>query len=634
MKIYPLILLALLVSVTAQAQKNTNPERARLLKSTLKDKDTKIVAVRNISSYAFAVEGESLSVVNDNTIDLISLAGNLNYVKHVFYNDNIKIEDEGLKYTTGKSIKKESSCGHYEVEDVFYSDAKVCSYKFNFLYEGTEISFSSRTRFTDPRYFTRIFFHDNEPAAAREITIAVPGQVEVDLVEKNFDGYDIKKTVTQRDGKTFYNYKVTNLQDMKSEPNSLGALYYYPHLVVLTKKFKTASGEKTVLAKVDDLYKWYHGLVEQVTNDPAPFKEQVQKLTASAKTPEEKIKAIYYWVQDNIKYIAFEDGLAGFRPEAAQTVYANRYGDCKGMANLTKEMLKVAGFDARLTWIGTNRIPYTYDLPSLGVDNHMICTVMTGDKQYILDSTEKYIALGKNAERIQGKEMLIENGDGFIRKKVPVSDFSANLVSRSETITLTGGALSGKGELTMNGEAKKNILYFSTNVKQEDQKKVFDNLAVIDYSNTDKVEITNTPPVDREKPLEVQYSFSLANKVSQFGNDLYVDLDWNKTFQDMVIEDSRVSDYYFNRKVKLKTLKKLKLPTGYKVTHLPAGMSKKHSDFAIEVSFKQVGNEVVYTNEITVNQGLIRKQHFSEWNNYIKELKEVYNDQLVLTKAK
>src|SRR5687768_9406206 len=137
MKIYPLILLALLGSATVQAQKNTNAERARSLKSTVKDKSTKIVAVRSISSYAFAVEGESLSVVNDNTIDLISLEGNLNYVKHVFYNDNVKIEDEGLKYTNGKSIKKESRCGHYEVEDVFYSDAKVCSYKFNFLYEGT-----------------------------------------------------------------------------------------------------------------------------------------------------------------------------------------------------------------------------------------------------------------------------------------------------------------------------------------------------------------------------------------------------------------------------------------------------------------------------------------------------------------
>src|SRR5690606_29442469 len=112
-------------------------------------------------------------------------------------------------------------------------------------------------------------------------------------------------------------------------------------------------------------------------------KADVLKLTESAKTSEEKIKSIYYWVQDNIKYIAFEDGISGFRPDAAQNVLVNRYGDCKGMANLTKEMLKVAGFDARLAWIGTNRIPYTYELPSLAVDNHMICVVYAEGREFI-----------------------------------------------------------------------------------------------------------------------------------------------------------------------------------------------------------------------------------------------------------
>lgn len=79
----------------------------------------------------------------------------------------------------------------------------------------------------------------------------------------------------------------------------------------------------------------------------------------------EKIEAVFYWVQDNIRYIAFENGIMGFKPEAASKVYQNRYGDCKGMANLLKEMLKICGYDARLTWIGTNDIPYDYKTASL-----------------------------------------------------------------------------------------------------------------------------------------------------------------------------------------------------------------------------------------------------------------------------
>jgi hypothetical protein len=244
------------------------------------------------------------------------------------------------------------------------------------------------------------------------------------------------------------------------------------------------------------------------------------------------------------------------------------------------------------------------------------------------------MAIGKNAERIQGKEMLIENGTGYIRKQVPVSDFNANLISRQETLTVQGEALSGEGELTMHGEARKNILYLSTHVKQEDQGKVFDRLAVAEYANSDKVEVTNTPPVDREKPLEVKYSFSLGNKVSSFDNDLYIELDWHKSFQDLTMEDTRVSDYYFDRKVKQRTSKKLKVPAGYSVSHLPKGMSKKHNDFTFEITFRVVNNEVIYSNEITVKDGLIKKADFPEWNKCIKELKDIYNDQLVLTKSK
>jgi hypothetical protein len=634
-KIIPLAGCALLLSAPApcQSQKNANPERVSSLKPLPWTKDAKVVATENFSDYTFEVNGDQLTVLNEEHLNLISMEGNVDYSKNIFYNDHLKIKENELKYASGKSVKKETYCGNYEVESVFYSDAKVCSYRFNILYSGTEVLFNSTSVYDDPKYLTRVFFHDDEPTALRQITFTVPSGVSVELVEKNFKGFDITKTVKQEKGNSIYKYVAKNLGHLKSESNSLGAMHHYPHLVVVTKQYTTSSGTKKVISSVDDLYRWYSGLVKEVKNDGSPMKQEVVRLTASAKTPEDKIKAIYYWVQDNIKYIAFEDGIAGFKPEAAQNVYNNRYGDCKGMANLTKEMLKLAGFDARLTWIGTNRIPYTYDLPSLSVDNHMICTLSLGDKLYILDSTEKYIALGKNAERIQGKEMLIENGDKFIRNKVPVSDFNANSVARNEVISLEGETLKGQGKLTLNGEAKKNILYYSTNVKKEDHSKIFDNLAVAEYSNTDKVEVINTPPVDREKPLEIDYSYALTNKVSKFGKDVYITMDWNKTYQDMEIDADRVSDYYFSRKVKMKVSKKLKIPTGYKVTYLPVRMSRKHPDFSFEVSYQQVGNDIVYANEITVPQGLVKKENFPIWNDYIKELKKMYDEQLVLTKT-
>ncbi len=194
------------------------------------------------------------------------------------------------------------------------------------------------------------------------------------------------------------------LKAFKSESNSLGRLYNDPHIIVATKDYTIDGGSKKVIASVDDLYGWYFSLVKQVQNDQAPFADEVKRLTATAKTPEEKIRAIYYWVQDNIKYIAFEDGIADSDRKQLTRVYTNRFGDCKGMANLTKEMLKVAGFDARLTWIGTNRIPYTHDSAfTRRRQPYDLHRQLDDGKQYVLDPTEKYIALGKYGERDSGK---------------------------------------------------------------------------------------------------------------------------------------------------------------------------------------------------------------------------------------
>jgi transglutaminase-like putative cysteine protease len=630
-----ILVAALLYSVTQVfAQKTGNPEKAKVLKAMQANKKAKIVSSHYQSAYSFEPSSDKIYVVSNEVMDLISLEGNLDYARPVFYNENLILGDTEIEYTSGKNIPFANSCGNYEVDDVFYSDAKVCNYKFKFLYEGTEISFTSKTKYTDPKYLTKVFFHDDLPVQKREIAFTIPKTVSVDLIERNFEGYDITKSVSETGSVKTYKYSINNLKAMQPETNSLGFLYYYPHILVITKEYMTNSGKQKGIASVADLYKWYSTLVKDVKNDSKSFDEEVKRLTAAAKTQEEKIKAIYYWVQDNIKYIAFEDGIAGFKPEAAQNVYNNRYGDCKGMANLTKAMLKSAGFDARLTWIGTNRIPYTYEVPTLAVDNHMICTLSMPGQFYILDPTEKFIALGKNAERIQGKEMLIEDGESYIIRKVPVSDYNANLFSRTETVTLDGKTLKGEGEVNFNGESKTQILNLSSYAKIEDKKKFFYALSVPNFSNTDVVELQQLPELDREKPLDIKYTFSLNNKVSNFGDDVYVDLDWNKSFSDLKMEDDRETDYYFHRKLKQKTNKKFKVPAGYKVTHVPDSFEKIHKDFAFKVTFKQVGNEVVYSNEITVTDGIVRKGTFADWNGMIAQLKEIYNDSIVLTKQK
>lgn len=624
------VLLLILLSIPSTSFSQKNTAQAIALQEVFKD--DKVIASSQQTIFSFQIQGEDLAVREEEEIQMMALQPNVSGSREIFYHDQKEIES--AKFTSGNARASARTCGNYEVEDIFYSDARFCSYPYRFSYSGDEITFKSDLRYSDARYFTKVIFHDELAVQQRTITVKVPTDVNVELIEKNFDGFGISKTVSLQSNVKVITYTAQNLKALKSEANSLGILYYFPHIVVVTKDFSAKGGRKKVIGSPGDLYDWYSSIAGQVENNPDALAADVQRLIADAKTPEDKIKNIYYWVQDNIKYIAFEDGISGFKPEAAQNVLTNRYGDCKGMANLTKVMLKTAGFDARLAWIGTNRIPYTHELPSLAVDNHMICVVYVGDKEYILDATEKFIALGEHGERIQGKDMMIESGDKFIIRKVPVLNADQNLVVRKEEISLDGEVLKGKGQISVQGEARRDILYVSTNIKQENQKKLFDYLAVSDYSNSDEVRVVNTPEVDRDKQLQMEYTYSLENKVTAFDKDLYIAIDWDKKFENMKMDSARMSDYYFHRKIKDRVVKSFRIPAGYKVTHLPSTVRKTHNDFSFEVAYEQKNGILTYTNEIVVTKGVVRKGDFQTWNQFIKELTESYHDQIVLTKIK
>ena len=74
---------------------------------------------------------------------------------------------------------------------------------------------------------------------------------------------------------------------------------------------------------VEGLYSWYYSLVENINKeetDPALIK-LVEELTKGKESDIEKVKAIYYWTQQNIKYIAFEYALGGFIPREANEVF-------------------------------------------------------------------------------------------------------------------------------------------------------------------------------------------------------------------------------------------------------------------------------------------------------------------------
>ncbi|MTI29282.1 transglutaminase domain-containing protein, partial [Xanthovirga aplysinae] len=247
-----------------------------------------------------------------------------------------------------------------------------------------------------------------------------------------------------------YSWNSKHVPKIELEENSPSLSYYAPHIIYYITEAKNNEINQNYLGEVEDLYAWYATFTQNLgKNKGKNLQNVVNQLTEGVVEEEEKVKRIYYWVQDHIKYIAFEEGMRGFIPHEANLVLEKKYGDCKDMANIIHQMLKIAGVESYLTWVGSREKPYDYTtIATPIVDDHMI-TVWKNLKGEVvfLDATSKYTPFGFPSSMIQGKQALVGiSKEDFEVVRIPIITKNENLVADSSFLRLVGDELVGEGK--------------------------------------------------------------------------------------------------------------------------------------------------------------------------------------------
>jgi transglutaminase-like putative cysteine protease len=622
----------------AWAQKGIDPttddiQKAIKIRELYSKDDVAILESNENVNFGINKKDAKVFVTTSNKEVLMNINHRADIRKYEFYDSESKIENFNLKYRNEKTAKFSINDEFYKDDDYFYNDARVKYITFDFPVQGYSYIYEMGKKYEDVKYFTSIYFNDEFPVLKKVVNVVVPTWLNVELKEFNFEGNSIQKTksVDAANKTTTYTYTLNNIPALYKDESAPGRSYIYPHILVLAKSFKDEGKEVTLFNSAADLYKWYKSLIDSMKDDPSVFKDKVAELTSKAKTDEEKIKNIYYWVQDNIRYIAFEDGIAGFKPDESNNVFQKRYGDCKGMANLIKQMLKSAGFDARLAWIGTKHIAYDYSTPSLSVDNHMICALYYKGKKYFLDGTEKYNSLGQYAERIQNKEVMVENGNAFVIEKIQNSPSETNKEIFTATIAIVNGKLKGTCSEIYSGESSSQFLYLYNNLKNDKKKDALESYLSKKNKNILVENITTSDLNNRDQQLKVNYAITIDNKVSDFDNELYVDLEYMNEFKNFELKD-RKTDYEFDYKTNYESNITLAIPDGYAVAKLPENLSIQEDNFTIAVTFQQIKNEIICKKTFVFKNAIIKFKELEKWNAFNKSLNTIYKQQIAFAK--
>jgi len=585
-----------------------------------------------ISTETFSFErsksGHQLFIVEQEMKETLIAEKNTTYYNALFFDNESEIK-KAKASENKRAISISTSTNPYESEGIFHSDAKMYTISFP-LKKSVPANLETITHYKDAKYLPPAYFHTYYPTEKKVIVVNVPKWLEVEVKEFNFDKAEVTKRISKEKNMTVYEFEMTDLEARKNESSSVGPSYDMPHIMILCKAVEESGKKKRLLASVDDLYGWYHSLVKQVENDRDALRPTVEKLIAPYNDDQAKIESIYYWVQDNIRYIAFEDGIAGFKPAPAHEVFDKRYGDCKGMSNLLKEMLHIAGYDARLTWLGTRRLAYDYSTPSLSVDNHMICTLIKDGEKVFLDPTETYNPYGEFAYRIQGQQVMIENDASYELADIPESGPEQNKTIKKITLQLDETTLKGHADYEYHGEAKVELhnAYHNTEKDRKDES-LKDYLSWRD-KNRRVSNITSANFDDRKKPLRIKHDFEWDNQVIEVGGEQYVSIDYQAVFSRGEMEADRKSDYAFGYNFMDIFETTFQLPAGYTVSYLPENVDVSHPDFDIKLTFTQHPDRIEYRKEIAIKNGIVHKADFEEWNTAIQALKAAYDDRIIL----
>ena len=73
---------------------------------------------------------------------------------------------------------------------------------------------------------------------------------------------------------------------------------------------------------------------------PENVKQDVHRIADGLSTKEEKVNALYNYMQQNTHYVGIQLGIGGWQPFEARYVAEKKYGDCKALSNYMVSLLK------------------------------------------------------------------------------------------------------------------------------------------------------------------------------------------------------------------------------------------------------------------------------------------------------
>jgi len=486
-------------------------------------------------------------------------------------------------------------------------------------------------------YINKVWTYSNSiqsiyPILYKEIIITAPKSLplaNIDLQNSPKNGIFYSKT--EENDTLTYKWKLNDIPRFFPEQN-MPAILGIPLLFVST------------IPNWEFISKWYWSNCESHMNSVnQAMKDKVKELIEGKKNDEEKIKALYYWVAINIRYLQSDH----LKNPPFDYVYDASYifdmqeGVCRNKALLLASMLRLAGFNAYPTLVSAegrlnSKVPLLYF-------DHAIVAIekQTGDYT-LLDPTMGDRSKEIYPEWLANDSYLVAKPEGDILRVVDSRSAIDNLTLVNINAELTeAGALDANIEIIPQGVNAANWRLALSSISNSERNSVISEFIIDQIPSTEikKIEILPRNIMDLSVPLSINVKIihrsaiiNNGSKISfffipSFGYSFNYNLYNNQQFN---LFQRRFPLIFYSTSGYRESIN-IKLMGNIKVLELPENKKIESRIFDFVQNSLQTNNEITITRELLNNEMELSPEEYLEVRKRLAETQNLYKQNILLT---
>ena len=428
-----------------------------------------------------------------------------------------------------------------------------------------------------------------------------------------------------KDDGTLYTWRAKNLTARTREPYTDEATVF-PRVVVSPESFPI----EDFRGSMKD-WKSFGATIEQLNAeadnlDPATTRRMAE-LTAGIEDVRERVRLVYEYLQQNVRYVSVQIGIGGWKTFDAAYVDENKFGDCKALSYYTRSLLRGAGVEAHPVLIHSGDAPpdLREDFVDATAFNHMILYVPATEQ--FLECTSKQFPPGYVGSGNDDREVLVVTPEGGKIMRTPT--IGDDLEEQTATVEMTpeGGAVV-RGALRHTGESHERYRYYADKIDDDFRTGFLDEFALPGSAEFTDLSI-EVSAENGESTIE--YALDVKNYGSQTGGRYFVPLNTLSRLDFVPPRNpDRTQPVVRAHNYRRSLTSTLQLPKGYHVESLPEAKEIESVFGTYRASVREVDGALVYERELVMRPSTRPASEYSDLRSFFRKVSKADKAKVVL----